>query len=277
LGGQAASPRAAPRFSRAKGEVPQRRGEPEEIPMTTRAIAIAAAASALALPAAALAAPQVAITPAGPVVELSIYESVESAPDRVTIGAGVTTNAPTATGAMRQNAADMTRVIARIKALGIPEKDIQTTGVALGAQYDYTETGPAFRGYQAANRVSIILGKIEDTGRVLDALVEAGATDLSGPAFSLSDETAVKERARNSAVARGEAQAKAYAAMLGYTGVRVLAISETIDGGFPLFETAKMMAEPGPTSSPIQPGQISAGVNVTITYELVGSAANGSK
>lgn len=237
--------------------------------MTTRALVIAAA-STLALPAAAFAAPQVGITPSGPVVELSIYETVESAPDRVTIGAGVTTTAPTATEAMQQNAAEMSKVIARIRALGVPEKNIQTIGVSLGAQYDYADGRTVFRGYQAANRVSVILGKIEDTGRVLDALVEAGATDLSGPAFSLSDETVAKERARTSAVARGEAQAKAYAAMLGYTGVRVLAVSETIDGSLPVFEATKMMAAPGPTSSPVLPGQVSTGVNVTITYELVG-------
>ena len=237
--------------------------------MTTRALVIAAV-STLALPAAAFAAPQVGITPSGPVVELSIYETVESAPDRVTIGAGVTTTAPTATEAMQQNAAEMSKVIARIRALGVPEKNIQTIGVSLGAQYDYADGRTVFRGYQAANRVSVILGKIEDTGRVLDALVEAGATDLSGPAFSLSDETAAKERARISAVARGEAQAKAYAAMLGYTGVRVLAVSEAIDGSLPVFEATKMMAAPGPTSSPVLPGQVSTGVNVTITYELVG-------
>lgn len=171
---------------------------------------------------------------------------------------------------MQQNAAEMSKVIARIRALGVPEKNIQTIGVSLGAQYDYADGRTVFRGYQAANRVSVILGKIEDTGRVLDALVEAGATDLSGPAFSLSDETAAKERARTSAVARGEAQAKAYAAMLGYTGVRVLAVSEAIDGSLPVFEATKMMAAPGPTSSPVLPGQVSTGVNVTITYELVG-------
>ena len=58
--------------------------------------------------------------------------------------------------------------------------------------------------------------------------------------------------------------------MLGYTGVRVLAVSEAIDGSLPVFEATKMMAAPGPTSSPVLPGQVSTGVNVTITYELVG-------
>jgi hypothetical protein len=250
--------------------------------MNTRALALVAAAvtSALMLPAAAFAAPQVTITPSGPVVELSIYESLESAPDRVTIGAGVTTTAPTATEAMRQNAAEMTKVIARIKALGIAEKDIRTTGIALGAQYDYQDGRSVFRGYQAANRVSVTLKKVEDTGRVLDALVEAGATDLSGPEFSLSDDMAVKEQARQAAVARGEAQAKAYATMLGYTGVRVLSVSENIGSAFPVFEMAKAAAtaaDVGFLSAPVQPGEVSTGVSVTITFELLGSGGAGTK
>lgn len=234
-----------------------------------------AAVSAMMLPAAAFAAPQVNLAPTGPVVELSIYESVEAAPDRATIGAGVTTTAPTATEAMRQNAVAMTKVIARIKALGIAEKDIQTTGVALGPQYDYQDGGPVFRGYQANNRVNIILRKIEDTGRVLDALVEAGATDIGGPTFAIADDTALKEQARKAAVARGAAQARAYAAMLGYGDVRVLALSENIAGSVPFYAATKEVALEA-TATPIQPGLVGTGVNLTITYELVGKPAAGT-
>jgi uncharacterized protein len=250
------------------------RGELEELPML-KPVTTLAAASAMMLPAAAFAAPQVNLAPTGSVVELSIYESIEAAPDRVTIGAGVTTTAPTATAAMQQNAAEMTKVIARIKALGIPEKDIQTTGIALGPQYDYQDGGPVFRGYQAANRVSVNLSKIEDTGRVLDALVEAGATDISGPNFAIADDTALKDKARKAAVARGAAQARAYAAMLGYADVRVLAVSENIEGSVPLYVAAKTVALEA-TATPIQPGQIATGVSITITYELVGTAAAGT-
>lgn len=243
--------------------------------MNTRAFVVAAV-STLMLPAAAIAAPQIHIAPPGPVVELSIYESIESAPDRVTIGAGVTSNAPTATEAMRQNAADMTKVIARIKALGIAEKDIQTTGVTLGAQYDYQNGGPVFRGYQASNRVSIKLGRVEETGRVLDALVEAGATDIGGPVFGIADDSALKIEARKRAIARGEAQARAYAGMLGYPDVKVLAVSETIEGTQPIYEAVKAVNRDTATA-PVQPGQVSTGVSVTISYELVGAGAPGTK
>src|SRR3546814_7384916 len=63
-----------------------------------------------------------------PLVELAIYEEIELAPDIAVIGAGVTTEAPSAVEAMRRNSSEMRRVIERIKALGVAEKDIQTSG-----------------------------------------------------------------------------------------------------------------------------------------------------
>ncbi|WP_379921871.1 SIMPL domain-containing protein [Erythrobacter sp. R86502] len=237
------------------------------------------AASALTLPAAALSAANVEIDAGGPVVELNVYESVDVAPDTATIGAGVTTDAPTATEALRQNSAEMQKVIARIKSLGVAEKDIQTTGININARYDYDQQTQrqVFRGYQASNRVSVILRKIDDTGRVLDALVTAGANDINGPSFSIENDTAAKDAARKRAVARAEAQAAAYAEMLGYDGAKVLAISESIAGNGPMPIEAKgrgvAMAADAP---PVQPGMIATGVNLSVTYELVKDGAAGT-
>ncbi len=239
--------------------------------------ALAAAATALILPTAAVAAPQVDIAASGPVVELSVFESIDVAPDTATIGAGVTTDAPTATEALRQNSVEMQKVVDRIKSLGIAAKDIQTTGINLNARYDYDQTTqrPIFRGYQASNRVSVTLRKIEDTGRVLDALAAAGATDLNGPSFSIADDTAAKNQARERAVARSNAQARAYAAMLGYGDTKVLAISESIAGGpmpYDMMKVRNVSAEAVVTASaPVEPGMVSTGVTVTITYELTGA------
>lgn len=235
-----------------------------------------AAASALVLPAAAFAAPQVDITATGPVIELNIFESVDVVPDIATIGAGVTTDAPTATAALRQNSVEMQKVIARIKALGVAEADIQTTGINLNARYDYDQQSQrqVFRGYQASNRVSVKLRKIEEAGRVLDALVEAGATDLSGPSFGIDDDEPAKAEARKRAVVRADAQARAYAAMLGYGGVKVLAISESMAGSGPIFEGAKLRTVDVQAAMPppVQPGLVQAGIGVTVTYEMVGQS-----
>jgi uncharacterized protein YggE len=246
--------------------------------MIRPALALTAATAALALPAAAFAAPQVNLTPSGPVVELRVYETVEVAPDMATIGAGVSTTAPTAIAALRQNSVEMQNLVDRIKALGIPAEDIQTTGINLDAQYVYDKASQrsVFRGYQASNRVSVILRKLEEAGRVLDALVVAGATDLSGPAFGIADDTAATAEARTRALNRAMTQATAYAAMLGYQAARVIAITEAISGnGFVPAAPAAVgpLLSMASRASPVEPGMVSAGISVTVTFELTGNPA----
>lgn len=235
----------------------------------------ALAAAAIALPATAHA-QQVEIEASGPVIELSVFESVTAEPDLVTIGAGVTTRARTAVEAMRQNADRMQDVIDRIIALGVDEKDIQTSGISLNAQYDYNrdDRRPVFTGYQVSNRVSVKLREIEETGEVLDALVVAGATDLSGPTFSIENDDAAKAEARARAVERAEGRANAYAAMYGYGGVRVLSVSEAIQGSGPVPQMEMRAASDAivvtGSRAPVQPGMVSTGVAITIKYEMVG-------
>ena len=226
------------------------------------------AATAIAAPAAAA---EVQIQAQGPVVELTVNESVEAAPDIATVSAGVTTQARTAVEAMRANAQSMTSVIDRIKALGVAERDIQTSGISLGAMYDYNQQTQrqVFRGYQASNRVSVILRDIQRTGEVLDALVAAGATDLGGPDWSIDDDKAARGQARTAAVRRAQAQALEYARLAGYSNVRLLEINETIMPARPMPMMRQMaVAEAADASTPVQPGMVEAAVTVTVKYEM---------
>lgn len=216
---------------------------------------------------------QVEIEANGPVIELSVSESVTAEPDIVTIGAGVTSQAKTAVEAMRMNARQMQSVIEQIKALGVEDKDIQTTGINLNAQYDYDRTNQrqVFRGYQVSNRVSVKLRDVQETGAALDALVVAGATDLSGPNFSIEDDTKAKATARKRAIERAQERATAYAAMFGYDGVALLSVSESLRGSGPMPQMARMASpmEADMSAAPVQPGQVSTGVNLSIKYEMV--------
>ncbi len=235
---------------------------------------IALAAATLAIPATA-SAQLVEIEASGPVIELSVFERVTAEPDLVTIGAGVTSNATTAVEAMRLNSAEMQRVIDRIKSLGVPDEDIQTTGINLSPRYDYDRANQRqiFRGYTVSNRVSVKLREIEATGEVLDALVVAGATDLSGPSFSIENDEAAKDIARAAAVQRAEERANAYAAMYGYDGVRVLSITEAIQG-YSQGPQPRVYAADAieAQAAPVQPGLVSTGVSITIKYEMVEEA-----
>ena len=217
---------------------------------------------------------EVQIASEGPVIELTVVEEIDADPDLVTISAGVQTQAQTAVEALRQNSVEMRKVIDRIKALGIAERDIQTTGINVNARYDYDQRTQAqiFRGYTAGNRVSVKLREVDQTGEVLDALVSAGANDIGGPFFTLEDDAAAKAEARASAVRRAQSQAQEYARLAGYSGLRLLEINETISGNapMPMYRQAPraVALQASDSAAPVQPGQVTTSVNVTVKYEM---------
>ena len=216
---------------------------------------------------------EVQVQAQGPVVELSVSETVDAKPDIVEIGAGVTSQADTAVEAMRLNAREMTAVIDRIKALGIDEDDIQTTGINLNAQYDYDQSTrrQVFRGYQASNRVSVTLREVERAGEVLDALVAAGATDINGPSFSLENDEGPRAQARRAAFDSARERAQEYAQWSGYTGVRLLEVNESVVRGGPVpyaKADGRMMAEASAAPTPVEPGLVGTQVSLMVKFEM---------
>ncbi|MGB5725070.1 MAG: SIMPL domain-containing protein [Parasphingorhabdus sp.] len=212
----------------------------------------------------------VEIVAQNPVIELSVSEQVDSAPDTATFSTGVETKAPTATQALRDNSVQARAVINRLKSLGIAEKDIQTTGINLRADYDYDQESRQnrFVGYVVSNQVSAVVREISKLGGILDAIVSSGATNLNGPSFSISDDSKIKDVARERALANAKARAMNYARAEGYSGVRVLSISE---GMFHQSEAPMMRMESADASNappPVAPGQIGTVVSLNITYEM---------
>jgi hypothetical protein len=216
---------------------------------------------------------EVQIAAQGPVVELSVNETVKARPDIVTVGAGVSTDAPTAVAAMQQNAKAMDAVIAKIRALGVAGNDVQTAGISLNANYDYDQQArkQVFRGYRASNTVNVTLRDVAKAGSVLDALVAAGATDINGPNFGIDDDKPAKDQARKAAMETAKAQAMNYAQMAGYSNIRLLAINEAVSFGQPIMVTAmkRMEADAVAAPTPIEPGLVGTSVTVTVKYELV--------
>ena len=231
---------------------------------------------ALMLPLLAFAAPaaaaEIQIQVQGPVVEITAMEQVPGKPDIATITAGVTTRATTAVEAMQRNAGAMDRVIAAIKARGIAAKDIQTAGITLNPQWRYNndQTPPTFLGYDAGNRVTVINRDVSKTGPILDALVASGANEISGPAFSIEDDTAQRREARRMALAAAQAQAREYATAAGFANVRLLEINDTVMPGqvrtYDIMVTGRSAMA---AKTPVEPGMVGTSVQITVKYEMV--------
>jgi uncharacterized protein YggE len=214
-------------------------------------------------------------TAGGPILGFSVSEEVRARPDLATVGAGVTTTAPTAVEAMRANAGAMDKLVAAAKARGIKAEDIQTSGISLSPQYDYSNARegqpPRFIGYQVTNSVRATTGRIDEIGALLDALVAAGGTNVDGPWFAMKDPDALLVGARGAAIKAAEAKARDYARLAGYRGAELVSISEggAFGGPPPMPYARNMVMAAEAKATPVEPGQVGNTLTLNFQYRLV--------
>jgi len=206
-------------------------------------------------------------------LDINAQVDVKAEPDIATVSAGVMTSAATADAAMKENGTRMNAVFKALKDAGIADKDIQTSGININAQYEYKQNEtPRVTGYQASNNVSVIIRDLKNIGPVLDALVAQGANQMNGPTFTLENPDAVLDQARKDAVAKARKRAELYAAATGLKIIKIRNISESANNGnpvpYPMMAMRAKMADATAESTPVASGQVSLGVTVNVTYEL---------
>ena len=203
---------------------------------------------------------------------IASHGEARTAPDQATISLGVTTEATTAADAMAQNRTRMNAIVAAVRAQGVEERDIQTSGLNLNPQYIHTERqAPRISGYQASNQVTLNVRDLPKLGPVVDAVVRAGANQINGISFGLQNTDAASDDARRMAVRNLQRKAEAYAQAAGYRIVRLVTLSESggyIPGPRPMMREVAMMAQAGDAATSVSPGQVQVRVDVTAVYEM---------
>jgi uncharacterized protein len=215
------------------------------------------------------------IDPANPVIDLSVTESVMSAPDIATFSTGVETSALKARDAIQKNAAKMQAVLAQLKGLGIADKDIQTSALALRRDVDYLPTGKTrFKGYTVSNQIMATLRDMSRLGDVLDALATGGATEFNGPNFGLDNDDGAKTKARDKAWATATKMAEYHAKKAGFSGVRVVRVAESVsqksqnNETLGIYDEAAVAGESARSQTPMEIGEISTGVMLTVSFTM---------
>jgi len=206
----------------------------------------------------------------GTLLSVSAQAEARRVPDVATLSAGVVTQAADANAAMRANATQMDKVMAAIKAAGIAERDIRTSGISLNPQYKYVENqSPTITGYQASNTVDLKVRDVARLGKVLDALVASGANQVNGPNFEIDQPEPVYDQARRDALQQAQARAGMYAKALGLKVRRIVSISE--GGGYrppmpmPMMAMARAKNE---SDTSVAPGETTLTANLDVVFEL---------
>ena len=207
-----------------------------------------------------------------PTVTVSGEAEISVAPDFAQIDAGVTTEAKTAREASDANNRAMAALLPALKAAGIAENDIRTSRLSLFPQSAPIKVnGPTqITGYRASNRVTVRIRDVAKVATTIAALVGAGANDIGGINFMVSQESKLLDDARVKAVEDAKRKADIYAKAANIRLGAPVSISEAGGGDGPRPMVRAQFKTNAPT--PIAPGEETLRVSVSVSYEILKAA-----
>jgi len=186
-------------------------------------------------------------------------------PDNAVLSVGVSVRRGYTGDAMNAANTEMATLLKAIKAQGVQEVDIQTTGISV-----YQENLNGAIGYRAANSVNVKVHHIVNVGPVIAAAQKAVGDDiqLNGITLQLSDNTTQLRGARQAAMAAAAGLAKEWASLAGCHLGKVLSVSEVVSNGATGSPCGGYGGCGGGGGAPVQAGQANVTVDVAVVYEL---------
>lgn len=203
-------------------------------------------------------------------ISVSGRGEVFGTPDTLTVTIGVSVGRPTVNEAVDIAARRATDLIDALQDLGVTEADIQTSNYSIYPEYDYRENQtPLITGYRVDNTLNIKIRDLERAGDVLDAATAAAGDEVrvNGVSFVLEDNDALLVAARTAAWEDAKAKAEQLADLAGVTLGTPVTISESV-GSVPVPIYARAETAPGDVATPIQPGQETVSVDITVTFAI---------
>ena len=195
------------------------------------------------------------------------------APDIAYVYIGVHTENATAADAVTENTTQTETLIQAIQDFGVDAKDIRTTNFSIYPmdRYDPATGLPSGeKTYAVDNTVYVTIRKLDTLGDLLDTAIQAGANNINSVQFDVAEKDEALKQARADAVKDAESQAQALAQAAGLSLGEIQSISFFDAQPYPIFDGkgggGGMAAEQA--AVPIQPGQLTFTVSVSVTYAL---------
>lgn len=174
---------------------------------------------------------------------------------------------------------NMTDITNSLKANGVDEKDIKTTDYSIYPRYDYLQTPQIYpytgkqvlAAYVVTQSIDLKIRDLTKASKIISDLGKLKVSNMSGLTFTVDNDQAFKDQARDLAIEDAKAQAKVLAKSL---GIRLLKITNFSEGGnYPVMynyanEKSAVMGMGGDIAPTISTGMNKITSNVSITYEI---------
>lgn len=193
----------------------------------------------------------------------------QQANEYISISAAATAFSTSPSGAMSDNAVDMRRLRQRLVQMGVAEDDFRTDNFNFQQGRDPEDSSGERKGYIVNHQLSVVIRNPDRVGLVMDALVAAGAKNLSinrywGYSQHISPESL--KQARAAAIRDAQAKAGDYAQALGMRVRRVVSITD--QGGYSRSQPPPAMRTSIDVGTRIEARPSTVLANVGMAFEL---------
>jgi len=212
-----------------------------------------------------------------PTITVTGTGTVSAMPDMAIIDIGVVREEKTARAALDANNTAMTNVLEEMKAIGITERDLQTSNFNIQPRYHYPkrksdgeQPAPQITGYVVSNNLTIRIRDLAATGTILDKVVTLGVNSSSGIRFANEDTQTILTQARENAVENAISKAQTVTSSASVGLGKILSINEISNTLQPiaLRQARSLSVQEDAGSVPIAGGENEYRVNVTISWEI---------
>ena len=202
---------------------------------------------------------------------------VQADPDTADISLEISTDGKAAQAAQKENNRITAAVTKAMTDLNVKKDDIVTAYTSVYPTYRYNdETGKrTITGYHAETHLQVKTKDINNTGKYIDAALQAGATGTNGVSFSIADQSKYYGQALQAAVKNAEKSAAAIAQAYGKPLGAVKNVSEIsrnynymntdINAKSSMMATEDAVADGG-LGTTISYGKIEITANISVTY-----------
>lgn len=196
--------------------------------------------------------------------------TVKVAPNTAEVSFAVIAEAAEAGAAQTKNADMVNKVIGALKAGGISQNDIITSGYNLGPKYVYENNkAPRISGYEVRNEIAVTVRDINSVGKVIDLAVDNGINQVQNIQFYYEGGMEYKDQALRQAIEDARSKAEVIATALGKKIVGIKSATGNWDNNAPppvIYEKRMASYDEAAASTPVTPGLAEINASADITY-----------
>jgi uncharacterized protein YggE len=198
---------------------------------------------------------------------------VTTIPDKAEVTLGISRKEADIKQAQSKSNEIINTINAKLGEIGISKDDIKTQNYSIYPNYDYQSPTQRLVGYSVDISLTVSLKDFAKLNQVIDLATAAGANQVSGIQFTISDELErkVKQQARIEAINDARKNAEDLANLSGVKLGKVINVVEGSNSPQPpiAFMDKAMGGGGGGSPTNVQPGSTTYTYTVTLSYETL--------